>query len=129
MSLKLSKTNTPAYDYYSEGDGTDPATQAVTLDGSGGTVTSSAITAYLIATLLAYSSISVTPVSEEAGINWQVSLDNINWAETVSPANMNATAADQVTTIYLRYVATNDGTVTPGYKTAANVRVSGLAAP
>lgn len=128
MSLKLSKTNTPAYDYYSEGDGTDPVAAAITLDGTGGTVTSSVITAYLIATLLSYTSITVEPINEETGINWQVSLDNSTWAESVTPPNLDATSADQVDTIYLRAVALNDGSVTPGAKIACNVRVAATGA-
>jgi hypothetical protein len=45
MSLKLAKTNTPAYDYFSEGDGSDPISRSVTVTAGGGNVTSSVLTA------------------------------------------------------------------------------------
>lgn len=123
MSIKLAHNNAPAYDYLSEGDGTDPAVRTAVLDNAGGTITTDALTLYLIATGYAYTGISVTPVTEEAGVNWQVSLDGAVWDETVTPADMDASAVDVVTPIYARAVVANDGSVGTGAKTAADLRV------
>lgn len=126
MSLKLSKNNAPVYDYYSEGDGSDPVSVAVTLDGDGtpATIDSNVITAYLVATVFKYTGIVVQPVTEDAGVNWQVSLDNVVWAESVAPADMDALAADQVTTIYLKAVTDNDGSVATSIKTGCDVQIT-----
>jgi len=43
MTLKLSKTNTAPYDYYSEGSGLTPITTQAILDNTGGIVGSDAI--------------------------------------------------------------------------------------
>jgi hypothetical protein len=127
MALKISKTNAPAYDYYSEGDGTDPVASTAAVSGTGGSAVGAVVTAYLVATTYNYTDIAVTPAAEETGINWQVSLDNATWLETVSPADMDATSADQVVTIYLRPTVANDGSVTVGSYTACNVSVTALA--
>lgn len=125
--LKLSKNTAPAYDYYSEGDGSDPVPSTAAVSGTGGSALGAVVTAYLVATTYNYTGIAVTPVSEETGINWQVSLDNSTWLETVSPADMDARVTDQVTTIYLRPTVANDGSVTVGSYTACDVSVTALA--
>lgn len=128
--LKLAKNNAPAYDTYSEGDGTDPVLPTPpTLDGSGGTVTTAVVTAYLVATQFRYTGITVAPVSEQAGINWQVSLDNAAWAESVAPADMNALAADVVIPLYLRAVVANDGSVPTGVYVGADINIAATESP
>lgn len=122
--LKLAKNNAPAYDYYSEGDGSDPISAAVVLDGSGGTVESAVVTAYLVATNYRYTGITVTPVNEETGVDWKVSLDNAAWGESVNPADMNALAADQAIPVYLKAVIANDGSVPTSIKTGADIEIT-----
>jgi hypothetical protein len=129
MSLKLAKNNAAPYDYYSEGDGSDPVVASATLDQSGGTVTSAVVTAYLVATGYLYQAIVVQPVNEESGVNWQVSVDNAIWAESVSPANMDARSADVVIPIYLRMIAANDNSKATGSYTACNVSISATESP
>lgn len=131
MSLKLAKNNTPTYDYFSEGDDTDPISVTVTLDNTGGTTESSEATAYLVATTFNYTGITVEPVNEvDSGINWQVSLSaGTGFAESVTPSNMDALSADVVTPIYLKAVNANDGSVATGNYTAANVRVTATENP
>lgn len=124
MSLKISNTNTPTYDYWSEGTGANPGASSASADGSGGTVNGDVVTAYLVAVGNSYSGISVAPANEETGINWQVSLDGATWGVTVYPSAMDATSADQVITLYFRPVVTNDGSVPPGLYTACNVQVA-----
>lgn len=127
--LKLAKNNAAPFDYFSEGDGTDPLVGGIALDGLGGTLTSATVTAYLVATGFLYQSIVVQPVSEETGINWQVSLNGSDWAESVTPANMDARSADQVIPIYFRMVVANDNSKATGSYTAADISVTGIETP
>ena len=109
MSLKLAKNNAPTYDYISEGDGTDPISVSGTVTGAGGTVDSSTVTLYLVATTWRYTGISLSVVNEQAGIDWKLSLDNVTFADTRTPADMNALSSDQVIPVYAKAVLTNDG--------------------
>lgn len=113
MSLKLSKTNVPAYNYLSEGDMTNPATVAITIDKLGGTKTSSTLIIYLVAAqdgnvnIGSYTGISVAPSTSQAGITWEVSLDGSTWLSSISPADMDCSAADVVTPVHVRIIANN----------------------
>lgn len=129
MSLKIATNNAPAYDYLSEGDGSNPAASSATVNGTGGTSIGTVLILYLIATTYNYTGLSVTPVNETAGINWQVSLNGSAWAESVNPGDMDARAGDQVTTLYLRPVVDNDGSVGVGTYTACDIEVAATAAP
>ena len=118
MSLKLSKTNVPAYNYLSEGDMSNPATVAITIDKLGGTKTSSALIIYLIAAqagnanIGSYTGITVTPSTAQAGITWEISLNGSTWLSSISPADMDCSADDVVTPVHVRIVADNSA-VTP----------------
>ena len=129
MSLKLSSTNTSPYSYYSEGDGSNPVQASVTLDNSGGTKDTDVVTAYLVATTNSYTGITVQPVTEETGIDWQMSLDNSTWAKSVTPSDMDATGGDQVKTVYLKAVVANDGTVDIGNYVGADVQITATGNP
>lgn len=113
MSLKLSKNNSPAYNYLSEGDMSNPATVAITIDKLGGTKTSSALIIYLIAAqagnanIGSYTGITVTPSTAQAGITWEISLDGSAWLPSISPADMDCSSADAVTAVHVRIVADN----------------------
>jgi hypothetical protein len=124
----LSFTDTDPYNYVSTGDGTNPVTASVTLDGTGSPaeVASDQVDVFLVATTNSYTGITVSPVNEaDTGINWQVSLDGgSTWEESVSPADMDATAGDQVIPVSFRYLATNDGSLPSGEYTAAALRVT-----
>lgn len=129
MSLALSKTNTPTYDYYSTGDGTDPVSTSALLTNVGGTINSGTVTAYLVATEFRYTSITVGVTGEDTGIDWKLSLNNVDWANSVTPADMNALSADAVTTVYIRFVATNDGTVPTGLYDAPDITIAATEEP
>lgn len=114
MSLKLSKTNTPAYNYLSEdGAGTNPAVVAVTIDKTGGLKTTSTVTLYLVASneggvdIGGYTSITVTPSSSTVGIDWEISTDNTTFTADITPADMDCESADDIITIYARAVCDN----------------------
>lgn len=127
MSLKLAKNNTPSYDYYSEGDGSDPVSISATLNNTGGTVNTATITAYLIATTYNYTGISMSVLNEQTGIDWKLSVDNATWLDALTSTQlpaMNATTADQVKTIYIRGVINNNGTVATGTYTAPDIQVA-----
>jgi len=127
MSLKLAKNNTPAYDYYSDGDGSDPVSISATLDNAGGTVITASVTAYLIATTYNYTGISMSILNEQAGIDWKLSIDNNTWLDSLSSAQlpaMDALAADQVKTVYIRGVINNNGTVATGTYTTPDIQVA-----
>ena len=101
MSLKLSQNNVIPYQYYSENTGLTPITTQVILDNTGGIKGSDVVSAFLIATEFNYTTINVSPVSEQVGINWRVSLDNIVWAgsaqlEIIVDGNVFTPWIDQV---------------------------------
>lgn len=108
--LKLAKNNAPVYDYFSEGDGSDPISVAGTVNGSGGTVDTGVATIYLIATTYRYTNISLAVTNEDAAkINWKFSLDNATWLDTLPIPDKNALVGDVVTPVYVKGVLTNDG--------------------
>lgn len=132
MALLVCKNNTGtagdinSYDPFSQGDGTDPLGISVLLDGTGGTVTSTVQTVYLVATLYNYTSISVTVINDTIDIDWQISLDNTTFTDTVTPAQMNALSADVVTPLYFRTVVNNDGTVGSQTFTTPKIRIEAV---
>jgi hypothetical protein len=109
MSLKLAKNNTPIYDYFSDGDGSDPISVSGTVNGSGGTVDSTTVALYLIATQYNYTDIVLSSLNEQVGMDWKLSLDGSTWLDTVEPSDMDALSEDQVTLVYAKSVLTNDG--------------------
>lgn len=115
MSLKISKNNVPAYNYLSEGGAmTNPAVCAVTIDKTGGTKTSAPVTLYLVASqagntnIGGYTSISITPSTAQSGIIWEVSLNNVDYAASINPADMDCSSADDLVTVYARVTVNND---------------------
>lgn len=124
MSLKLSKTAVPTYDYLSSSTSLNPASSSVTLDNVGGTKNGGTANLYLVATTYRYSGISITTVNEQAGIDWKLSLDNSTWLDTITPSDMNALSADAVIPVYVRPVVNNNGTVSTGKYQAPDISVS-----
>lgn len=117
MSLKLSKNNSPAYDYLSEdGAMTNPAIAAATIDKTGGTVTSEVLTLYLVAEFTSeigsYTGITITPSTAQAGLTWEMSLDDSTFTSSISPDDLADAGSmdDETTTVYARYTADNSET-------------------
>lgn len=137
MSLALAKNNAPAYDYYSGGDGTDPISVSVILNGSGSPATIAALVTtdvFLVAVddtgnIGSYSAIELALESEEAGIDWQLSADGTAWGETLNPADMDVSAGDQVLQIYARAVFANDGSVPTANYSAPNIVITATENP
>lgn len=113
MSLKLSKNNTKAYDYVSIGDNSNPISVSVIIDKVGGTKTSAPIQIYLIASqegntnIGNYSSIVLTAVNPNSDITWQMSVNDVDWVTTLSPATMTCNDSDSILPIKVRTVANN----------------------
>jgi hypothetical protein len=132
MSLKLASNNAPAYLYYSSGDGSSPVSVSGTITGTGGTVDSTVVTMYLIATTFRYTGITLSLVNEQAGMDWKLSLDNITFADTRAPADMNALVTDQVITVYAKCVLANDGSgnqPVTGIYTVPDIRITATEQP
>ena len=139
MSLKLSKNNTPAYDYLSEDGVSNPVTRSVVIDKSGGSVVSSPLTMYLVASkagndqIGGYSGISVAPEDADAspdGATWQVSLDGSAWSSSVTPADADCSSADVVIPVYTRVSVDNsESTVAATGNYAARFRITATENP
>jgi hypothetical protein len=117
MSLKLSKTNAPAYDYLSlSGSMTNPAVCSVIIDKLGGEKVSASTLVHLVAVGAAnidnYSSISITPSTVTTGLTWEVSLNNSTWLPSIAPVMGSCFSADVVVPVYVR-VKANNATDTP----------------
>lgn len=119
MSLKLSKTNTPAYDYLSEnGAMSNPVTRSVIIDKTGTPATkeSSAQTLYLVASqagnanIGSYSGITIQAQDADVnadGVTWQLSLNGSTWTTSITPADMDCESADDIITVYARISVDN----------------------
>lgn len=137
MSLKLSKNNTPVYDYFSEGDGTDPISVSGTVNGSEGTVDSNVVDVYLIATTYRYTGIALSLLNEDAAkINWKISADaGATWKDSLTSTDlpdMNALSADQTKALKVKAVFTNDGGASQpatGIYTVPDIRITATEQP
>ena len=127
MSLQLSSTDTSPYAFFSVGTGATPVTMSETLDQTGGTETSAEVEVFIVAEDYSYTGITATCVNEtDTGIDLEISLTSgTGFANTVSPSDMDASSADVVTSLFVRAVSSNDGTLTTNDYTAANINVSG----
>ena len=115
MTLKVSHNNTPAYDYVSEdGAMTNPIVRSITIDKTGGEVTSDSIQVYLVATdegegdIGGYRDIVVSPSTAQAGLTWEISLDNISFGPSAEPADMDVESADDIVSVYVRVKGDNE---------------------
>lgn len=131
MSLQLSSSDSSPYSFFSsDGGGSVPIPVSVTLDNTGGTTTSAEVEIFVVAQTHAYSGISVTCINEtDTGIDYEISLTSgTGFANTVSPSDMDASSSDQTTSIFVRAVFANDGTISTGDYTAADINLAGTEA-
>lgn len=135
MSLKLSKTNVAPYDFVNiNGElPANPLVASVTIDKTGGTVTSPTVTAYLVGSndggvdIGSYSGITITPTTTSPGLTWEVSANgSTGWGASLSPADMDVSSVDVVTPLYFRVTADNSEStaVTTGNKAGIHTLVS-----
>jgi len=129
MSIKLSKNDTSPYDYFSEGDGSDPVTRTATVDESGGNVNTSVLSAFVVATDYSYTGIVVDSINNDTGITWQLSTDNTTFTTSVTLPDMDASANDIKIPIYIRAVVANDGSIGTGIYTNPDIRITYTESP
>jgi hypothetical protein len=121
MSLTLVKQGTTD-EFSFDGSGSDPVSLAATLNDTGGTLDSNVVTAELLATTHAYTDITLDISSEDAGIDFKLSLDGVNYHDDLdsSPSGdlaagtipePDASGGDVRQTVYIKAVIDNDGTV------------------
>lgn len=121
------------------GSAGDPISGSVTLDDTGTpTAKSTSIFEFEVyGETYTYTSISLSVISEQSssGLDIQLSLNNTNWfdslswADTTDAANgligtMTATGSDQSQSVYFKAVIDNDGSVSSGTYTTADVKLS-----
>lgn len=124
MSLKLAQDSTTPYNYFSQGDGSNPLSITITLDGSGGYKDSSTVEAYLVATEFKYAGIEVTVINDDSSRDWKISLDGVDFYDTVNPSDMDARTEDQITTLYFRTRVLNDGSLSAQEFTTPDVKIT-----
>lgn len=138
MSIKLTKDITASPDVYSTGDGTDPVTVALTLDGTNSptSVTASpAVDLFVWAdddttNIDNYSSIGVEIDGSDTGVTWELSLDgSTNWGSSVSISDLDVSVSHATTQIYARASALNDGSVLTANYTTADVKITATENP
>ena len=134
MSLQLVKHDTTdEYSYGGAGD--DPVPNTVTLDDSSSPATedTNVLELDIRATTYEYTGIALSIVNEDTGVDYKLSLDNINWFDTLSSGSggldigeipdMDATEGVVVQNVYIKSVVDNDGSVTAGTKTTPKLRL------
>jgi hypothetical protein len=129
MSLKISLTDTAPYDYFSEGDGSNPISTSITLDNTGGNVETSTMTLYLVATGYNYTGITLSQINAELGYDWLLSSDNTTFSTSITMPDMDASGSDVITAIYLKVSASNDGTVATGVYTQPDIQIDSTENP
>ena len=116
--ISLSSNNVEPFDYYST-DGTGTIiTREVSLDGSGGTVESDVLTAYLICKS-ATQGAKVSIANEDAGVSWLFSDDNVTFTTELIFGYLSTGSA---TTVYIKVEVDNDGTVS-GNQQSAKIQI------
>jgi hypothetical protein len=138
MTIQLTKDNSESPDVYSSGDGSDPVSVSLTLDGSGApaSVTASPATSVYVwandntTNIDNYSDIDVTIVGSDTGITWELSADGATgWASTIALSNLDVSATHQATQIYVRASALNDGTVATANYTGVDIQITATENP
>lgn len=128
MALFLSRTDTGS-DPYSTGSGTNPIQKSITLDGSSDPANEQTTPKpiYLYATDEEYTEIVVTIINTPVGITWEISeTSDGTYGSSVTPLPMDATANDQLETLWLRATVANDGSVGTQVNTACQIRVQAV---
>lgn len=137
MSILLAK-DSGGVDPYSQSDGSDPVSVALTLDGSGtpASETGSPATNLFVyaeddtGSINDYSGISVAISGSDTGITWELSLDGATaWGASISLSDMDVSIAAQATQVYARASALNDGSVATANYTTADIEITATENP
>lgn len=135
MALILVKNGTS--DEFSLGDELDPVVNAVTLDddSSPATVDSDSVNFEIKASTYNYTGIALSVTSEEAGIDYKLSLNNTDWHDSLTGGasddlvngvigDMDATGGDVTKDVYIKAVVDNDGSVSSGNHATPNLQLT-----
>ena len=138
MSIKLTKDNTAAPDAYSSGDGSDPVSVSLTLDGTNSPTTVSGAPATNLfvwadddtTNIDNYSSVVVSISGADTGITWEISLtDGSGYASSISLSDLDVSATYHAIQIYARATALNDGSVATANYTTADIQITATENP
>ncbi len=108
---------------------TDLISIGITLTNAGGTLNSDTVSAQLVASSYKYTDITITVSNEQPGIDWKLSLNNVDWFDSLTPADMDALSANVVTPVYIRYVINNNSTVPTGVYSTPDINISSTENP
>jgi hypothetical protein len=120
------------------GDGTDPVSVSLTLDGTNSPTSVTGSTAAQTwvwanddtGTIGSYSSISVAISGSNTGITWELSLNgSTGWGSSINLSTMDVSSTFQAVRIYARASALNDGTVATAHYTTADIVISATENP
>jgi len=137
MAIQLTKDNTASPDAYSDGDGSDPIVVALTLDGTNTptNISGSPVTDLFVwanddtGNIDNYSNIVVSIEGADAGIVWEVSLNNTDFSSSISVPTLDVSITHATTQIYTKATAINDGSVLTANYTAAGIKIAAVENP
>jgi hypothetical protein len=94
---------------------------AIDITGEGGTITTATVPAWIRASDYLYTGCFLVP-NDSPSVNWQVSLDAIDWVESLDLAEM---LPGQCIAVHLRCLVDNSGSVKPGVIDVAGIGLLG----
>lgn len=134
MAIKLVKKSTN--DEFSYETELDPVTLSAIVDGSGTptTVDSTTVNFEIRASTYEYEDIVLSIHDEDSGINYKLSLNNVNWHDALTSGlvddlvngvigDMDGTGSDELQDVYIKAVITNDGSVDMGSYSIPSLRL------
>jgi len=136
--IQLTKDNTASPDAYSDGDGSDPVSVTINLDGTNSptTITASPSTDLFVwanddtTNIDNYSSVSVAISGADTGITWELSPNGTDsWASSLNLSNMDVSSTHQTIQIWARATALNDGSVATANYTTADIEITATENP
>ena len=138
MSIKLTKDITGTPDVYSDGDGLDPVSVTINLDGTnspptevGIPVTDTFVWADDDTTDIDnYSSISVAISGSDTGITWEMSPNGTDsWASSINLSPMDVSVTHATIQVWARATALNDGSVATANYITADIEITATENP
>ena len=136
--ITLAKNNSDPPEEYSEGSELNPITARLTFDGSGTPseiIVSTDNPVYVWVNdhtghIDNYSNVAVELQGNDAGVVWELSLDNANWQTTpVGFGVIDVSASFQAVRLYARVRAINDGSLETRNYNVARFLLTGIGNP
>jgi len=136
--IQLTKDGTASPDVYSDGDGSDPVSVTINLDGTNSPTTyvgTPSTNLYVWANddttdIDNYSSITIAISGADTGITWELSPNGTNsWASSIGISDLDVSASEQATQIWARATALNDGSVATANYITADIEITATENP